>query len=216
MLDPAAEDIAGRTRTSLHGIAELVLAGPQYAASRTIRLRVTPGGFATVADPDLRVDGLELVSPKGRLPLGATYAGLARSAGVEPRHLRDVYEVGPGVHEDDAVVVDPDAVAAVLEALAHGDAAMRSFAPDEQPVLWPEHFDVGVSLHEVNYGVSPGDAHVAEPYAYIGPWTLREGPFWNRPFGAARSLTELPDVAALAEFFADGAAHAAEDPPQRP
>ena len=59
MSQQTAED----TRRSLHGVAELVLAGPQYAASQSIRLCVTPGGFGTVTTPDLRVEGLELVSP---------------------------------------------------------------------------------------------------------------------------------------------------------
>ena len=37
------------TRRSLHGVAELVLAGPQYRATGKLRLGVVPGGFATVA-----------------------------------------------------------------------------------------------------------------------------------------------------------------------
>ena len=81
-------------------------------------------------------------------------------------------------------------------------------------MLWPEHFDIGISVDEVNYGVSPGDAHIGEPYAYVGPWSPREGAFWNTPFGAARTLTELPDVVAVSAFFHDGAQHAAEDPPR--
>ena len=48
-----------RTRQSLHGVAEMVLAAPQYDTSGSIRLRVTPGGFGTTADPDLRVDGID-------------------------------------------------------------------------------------------------------------------------------------------------------------
>jgi hypothetical protein len=205
------ENLEG-TRRSLHGVAEMVLAGPQYDTCGSIRLRVTPDGFGTVAVPDLRVEGLELVSASARLPLGGTFAGLARAAGVRARTLRDVYASGPGVVEDDPVQVDPDAVALILEALARGDAAMRAFAPDEEPVLWPEHFDVGISLAEVNYGVSPGDSDVAEPYAYVGPWQPREGPFWNRPFGAMRLLSEAPDVSAIAEFFGEGARRAVADP----
>jgi hypothetical protein len=200
------------TRRSLHGVAELVLAGPQYVASRSIRLRVTPSGFGTVADPDLRVDGSELVSPRGRLPLGGTFAGLARASGVEARPLRDVYADGPGVTPDEQVMVDPDAALVVLDAFARGDAAMRAFAPDQQPVLWPEHFDVGIAVAEVNYGVSPGDAHVPEPYAYVGPWAQREGVFWNKDFGAMRLLTEVPDVDSLVAFFHEGAVRAATDP----
>lgn len=200
------------TRQALHGVAELVLAGPQYAESHDIRLRVTPGGFGTVAAPDLRVDGLELVTPSARLPLGGTFAGLARAAGVEARSLRDVYDDGPGVTEADEIHVEPGAVAVILEAFTRGDTAMRAFAPDQEPVLWPEHFDLGISLDEVNYGVSPGDSHLPEPYAYVAPWSPRAGAFWSAPFGAARPLTELGDVDSLVRFFREGAARADADP----
>ncbi len=199
------------TRRSLHGVAELVLAGPQYAASRTIRLRVTPGGFGTVAAPDLRVDGLELVTPTARLPLVGTFADLARAVGVQARALRNVYAAGPDVGENDAVEVDPAAAGVIHEAFARGDAAMRAFAPGHEPVIWPEHFDVGISVGEVNYGVSPGDAHLGAPYAYVGPWSPREGAFWNTSFGAARSLETLPDADAVAAFFEEGASRVTVD-----
>ena len=203
----------GRTRRSLHGVAELVLAGPQYTESREIRLRVTPGGFGTVTTPDLRVAGLELVSTTGRVPLAGTFGGLAEAVGVEARALRDVYADGPGVGVDDVVSVDPGAARLVLDAFAAGDAALRDFAPGEQPVLWPEHFDLGISIQEVNYGVSPGDDHVPEPYAYVGPWTPRDGGFWNGPFGATRTMGDTPDVRAVVAFFREGAGRAAADPP---
>jgi hypothetical protein len=203
-----------RTRSSLHGLAELVLAGPQYAESDTIRLRITPGGFGTVAAPDLRIEHLDLVTQTTRLPLGGTFAGIARAAGVDARALRDVYSGGPGVSLDDPVVVDPHAAQIVLEAFANGDLALRCFAPDAEPVLWPEHFDLAITVAEVNYGVSPGDSHLPEPYAYVGPWTPRSGAFWNTAFGAARPLTELDGVDALVEFFHGGALHAVADPPR--
>ncbi len=205
-----------RTRRALHGVAELVLAAPQYDQSQEIRLRVTPGGFGTVTSPDVRVDRLELVCATARVPLGGTFAELARAAGVVARTLRDVYAEGPDVAPDDPVVVDPEAVEVVCEAFAAGDAAMRAFAPAEEPVLWPEHFDIGITLAEVNYGVSAGDAHVPEPYAYVGPWTRREGDFWNTAFGAARPLAQLPDSDALVAFFREGAARAVADPPRAP
>ena len=199
-----------RTRRSLHGIAELVLAGPQYAAVGSIRLRVTPGGFGTVGAPDVRVEGLELVTPTARLPLDGTFAGLARAAGVEARSLRDVYADGPAVAPDDVVEVDPEAAGVVLDAFASGDAALRAFAPDQQPVLWPEHFDVGIAVAEVNYGVSPGDSGIPEPYAYVGPWTPRTGDFWNTSFGAARPVATLGSDRALLAFFREGGERAAE------
>jgi hypothetical protein len=72
-------------------------------------------------------------------------------------------------------------------------------------VLWPEHFDLGVTVAEVNYGVSPGDSFLEVPYAYVGPWSLDDvqGDFWNAPFGAARPVAGLAD---LGGFFAEGAA----------
>ncbi len=113
---------------------------------------------------------------------------------------------------DDPVVVDADRLAVLTDALALGDAALRAFAPELEPVLWPEHLDVAITRDEVNFGVSPGDGFLAEPYAYVGPWEPRTGPFWNQPFGAARPLTELADLASLVAFFAEGAALAADAP----
>jgi hypothetical protein len=198
-----------RTRTALHGVAELLLAGPQYDASGTIRLRVVAGGIATVAEPDLRLVGTELRGPSGSHPLAGTYAEAAAGLGVEPRSLDDVYRDTAGVSADDVIEVDADQLAVLLDALARGDAALRSFAPSQEPVLWPEHLDVGVTVDEVNFGVSPGDGLIPEPYAYVGPWTPRSGSFWNQPFGAARPLSGLDDVAG---FFAEGAERAGSDP----
>jgi hypothetical protein len=203
------------TRRTLHGIAELLLAGPQYAASGTIRLRAVPGGLTTVAAPALRLDSGELVSETGRHPLTGTFADAAAALGVEPRPLDDVYSDSTGVTPDESLDVDPAALAVLVDALAAGDAALRAFAPDQEPVVWPEHLDVGISMaaEEVNYGVSPGDSFLGEPYAYVGPWKQRTGDFWNQSFGAAVPLTELAATgAALEEFFRQGSERAASDP----
>ncbi|HVK22156.1 MAG TPA: hypothetical protein VM677_12435 [Actinokineospora sp.] len=198
------ESVLIRTRSALHGAAELLVAGPQYAASADIRLRVTPGGFGTATLPDLRIDGVDLVAGDRRVPLAGTYADIAAAAGVVCRDLLDVYQGGIKVAETDAVDVDADAARLLADAFARGDAALRSFAPDAEVVLWPEHFDIGITVDEVNYGVSPGDGFLAAPYAYVGPWTTREGEFWNGPFGAARPMSELPDAAAVEAFFREG------------
>jgi hypothetical protein len=192
------------TRRSLHGVAELVLAGPQHRRGGGIQLRVVPGGFGTVAWPDLRVDGESLVTHTGPLRLAGSYAELATAAGVDASRLDDVYSGGPKVAVDEFIEVDPDAARLLEEAFARGDAALRALAPDDMPILWPEHFDVGVTVGEVNYGVSPGDDAIPEPYAYVGPWNPQTGDFWNAPFGAARLLTDLPDAAAIGEFFMTG------------
>jgi hypothetical protein len=193
------------TRLAWHGVAELVLAGPQFRRSGTIRLRVTPGGFATVAAPDLRVDREWLVAGEDRVPLnGSTCAKLADAAGVDVGRPEGLYAGGSGVGPGERLDVAPDAAAYLAGCFERGAAALQGFAPQERPVLWPEHFDVGISVDEINYGVSPGDSSLDEPYAYVGPWRTRSGEFWNAPFGAARPMRELPDVDAVTEFFRTG------------
>jgi hypothetical protein len=201
-----------RTRTALHGVAELLLAGPQYAASGTIRLRVATGGIATVADPDVRLLDGELVGPAGRQPLRGSYAEVGVAVGVTPRSLEDVYRDRAEVAPADPIELDPGRLATLVDALAVGDAALRSFAPGSEPVLWPEHLDVAITLDEVTFGVSPGDALLPEPYAYVGPWKPRSGPFWDQPFGAARSLSGLDGAAGVAAFFHEGSERAGTDP----
>ncbi|HEY3691425.1 MAG TPA: hypothetical protein VGL46_14200 [Pseudonocardiaceae bacterium] len=77
------------------------------------------------------------------------------------------------------------------------------------PVLWPEHFDIGISVDAVNYGVSAGESYLQEPYAYIGPHQPRSGTFWNAPFGAARPVAALTDTAGILRFFREGRDRAA-------
>jgi hypothetical protein len=199
------DDAYSTTRRALHGVAELLLAGPQHRRSGTIRLRVTPGGFGTVAEPAAQVQGLDLVAGGLRMAMdGATYADLGTALELAAGAPQDLYPDGSGAALDDVVRLDPDAAHAVLDALATGDDALRRLDPSQQPVLWPEHFDVGLTLGEVNYGVSPGDAYLAEPYAYVGPWQSREGDFWNAPFGAAQPLAVLGAADAVLTFFHDG------------
>jgi hypothetical protein len=108
------------------------------------------------------------------------------------------------VDPDERIELDPSAARLFADAFACGDAALRALAPEVEPVLWPEHFDVAITLDEVNYGLSPGDDGITEPYAYVGPWKQQTGTFWNAPFGAARLLTDLPNAEAVAEFFRTG------------
>jgi hypothetical protein len=199
------------TRRAWHGVAELLLAGPQYRRSGTIRLRVSPGGFATVAAPELRVDGTDLVAGDTRIALsGLTYAEAAARAGVDVGAPAEVYPDGSAVQPDETIALAPDIVAVLVDSFARADAGLRGFSAESTPVLWPEHFDVGITVDEVNYGMSPGDGYLDEPYAYVGPWRSRTGDFWNAPFGAARPMRDLPDVEAVRRFFAEGRAHAAD------
>ncbi len=227
------------TRRSLHGVAELLLAGPQYRAHGTIRLRVTPGGFGCVVNP-ARVEGARLVWPGGQVALVGSCRELAAALVVDPAPPEGLYADTSGVDPDDELAVDPGAAGLLADWFARGDAALRALVagagggeprpggagsgsgaaaggsalvtdlgagadrggrPGPEPVLWPEHFDLGVTLDEVNYGVSPGDAGHPTPYAYVGPWTVPEGEFWNAPFGALRGMAGLPDADAVTAFF---------------
>ena len=193
------------TRQALHAVAELLLAGPAFAKDADIRLRATPGGFGVWRQPGPRVDGTDLVIGDRRVPLVGTIASVADAAELVPRNLADVYADVVAVSVDAPLRVSADAAAAVGTAFDHGSKALSAFAPDAEPVLWPEHFDIGISLGEINYGVSPGDTSIEVPYAYVGPWQVPSGPFWNQPFGAARPMTDLPTPQDIIGFFEEGA-----------
>jgi hypothetical protein len=166
---------------------------------------VTPGGFATIKDPALVVSHGDLVLGEVRVPLaGTTCAALGALIGEPAGAPADRYAGGSGVAPDEVLQLDPDALAVLVHGFDIGAAALRAFASGQTPVLWPEHFDVSVTLDEVNYGVSPGDAYLDEPYAYVGPFEPRTGPFWNAPFGAARALSDLSTVDNIVAFFAEG------------
>jgi hypothetical protein len=125
--------------------------------------------------------------------------------GVEATSLAQLYRDGSGLALDDALEVDADAAAQVADAFAAGDAALRALAPGETPILWPEHFDIGITADEVNYGVSAGDTYLAVPYAYVGPWSPPgQDDFWNAPFGRAVPVEEIGDTDAVLAFFSEG------------
>lgn len=197
------EHVLSATRRSLHAVAEQLLAGPQYREHGTIRLRVAPGGFGQVRG-SLRVDGAALVANGARVPLTGTIAAVAAAAGLQASVPEGLYGDHAELGADDELAVDETAAALLADWFARGDAGLRAFAPDEEPVIWPEHFDLAVATGEVNYGISPGDGGHQSPYAYVGPWTPREGAFWNAPFGSLRAANELPDSLAVAAYFADG------------
>jgi hypothetical protein len=214
------------TRQSLHAIAETLLAGPQHRLTGTIRLYAAPGGFRTgpLGSPDrlVAVRGVDLVvtGPSGErlLPLRGTLGDLATEAGLDFGPPLGVYAPSSGAAATDEVHVDADDAALIARAFAIGDEACRrlgaTYAPDEPPapVLWPEHFDLGIALDGVNYGVSPGDGLIPEPYAYVGPHEARRGAFWDQPFGAARLVEHLHGVDGLLAFFEQGRLQAANDP----
>jgi hypothetical protein len=172
------------TRRSLHAVAESVIAGPQYRRFGTIRLAQRPGGFGGIALA-VAVVGTELEADGERVGLsGTTCRRLAEVAGLDVGPPVGLYTDGSDLEVDDELVVDPEAAASLAEWYATGDQALRRLAPGAEPVLWPEHFDLAVSLDDATFGVSPGDQYSVEPYAYVSVAEPPVGDLWNAPFGA--------------------------------
>jgi hypothetical protein len=212
------------TRRSLHAVAEGLLAGPQYRATGTIRLAVRPGGPATSRAHGsfslIAIEGTDLLVVRGdrrlRLPLTGTCGALAAAAGLPVDRLDDVYPGTVRPQPSTPIDVDPDAAATLAAAWNLGDQALRAFAAehtdnhDPRPVLWPEHLDVAITVDGSDYGVSPGDDAIPEPYAYISTAVGNNDAFWNQPFGAARLLSHLPDLRAVVDFYRTGHALAGQ------
>jgi hypothetical protein len=224
-------DRLAATRDGLHRVAEHVLAAARYAASGEIGLAPSPGGFRTPPfGPDgrfLAVDGTELVAggAAGSRRTGlTTIRAAAEFAGITPSAPARVYEPATPLNLDEPLAIDPLATRLLAEWYQLGARALSRLAagiPGDQPgpvVLWPEHFDVGITAAAVNYGASPGDEHIAEPYVYAGP---HDGPppgdpaFWNTPFGAARTWRQTGTVAEATAFFRDARARARATTPTR-
>lgn len=192
-------------RRQLHVIAEWLLAGPQHAASGTIRLEAGDGTIATVADPPVSVAAAGLTYDGSTWPLRGTVRQLGTSAGLACERPDVIYhDAVPG---DCTTTLDAsvEAFEAVLAVYDVGAEALDSFS-SETPILWPEHFDLSVRTSNVNFGVSPGDESSALPYAYVGPDAVDDSPFWNAPFGAQLLIDPAsPDcVAAIVAFFEQG------------
>lgn len=196
------------TRRQLHQVAESLIAGPQWRTAGTIRLTVTPDGFAGAAVA-VGVSGTELVWAGGAAELAGPVRDIVKSAGLDVGPPQGVYRVADPLQLDDRLEVDRDAAARAHRAHSCGANALTAAFPDSNPVLWPEHFDVAITESAVNYGVSAGDEFHPFPYAYVGPPEIPSGPFWNAPFGALHPVDAELDVDALtsqiADFFQRGA-----------
>ncbi|WP_322749586.1 MULTISPECIES: hypothetical protein [unclassified Frankia] len=215
-------DRFGQTRTSLHTLAEHVLAASRYRATGRIGLVVRPGGFGTPPfGPDHRtvsVEGCELVvranGEIGRTDI-TTLRSAGQAAGIEPGAPSAVYTPATSLDLDAPLVVDPTAAQLIADWYALADEALRRFTAEIDPdapspiTLWPEHLDVALAASGVNYGASPGDDYVNDPYLYVGPPSLPTTPpdpdgFWNQPFGASLSWEKAHSVDQAVEFFRAG------------
>lgn len=196
-------------RMQLHAVAEWLLAGPEHATSSTIRLEAVDGGIATVADPAISVTSAGLTYGDLILPLRGTISELAAAAGL-PGERPDVeyHDAVPGGLVT-ALTAPPAAYDAVLRVFTFAAEVLDEFS-SQTATLWPEHFDMGLREDDVNYGISPGDAGQPQPYAYVGPDTVDDNPFWNEPFGASLVIDpQDPECAArVRDFFEQGRAAA--------
>jgi len=214
-----------------------VLAPARKAATGRIGLRATAGGFGTPVFGDagrLRVEGASLLRE---------VAGDARSTAITSlRAAADFAGVtlapDPGIGPDPPPLGDADAPLPVSAAAGAALGAWFAFSASllgelrdgfngegracSEVQLWPEHFDLGCSIDGVNFGCSPGDGHVGEPYVYVGPWNtdgFPDGGFWNASFGAVLSYAELlaaDDQRATALGFLRGGAGLALERAARP
>jgi hypothetical protein len=225
-LEPVPQAWA-ETRQAMRRLACYVLSPARKAANGKIGLRYTYGGFGTPffgADEQLRVEGVSLIRQRGESAELIPITSLAEAAAFAGVTLSEDPGVGselPGLGDPDAPLpIDPAAAkrlgdwygfsASVLEAFrAELNAAGRACGRVQ---LWPEHFDMGCGIEGVNFGCSPGDDFLTEPYVYVGPWNterLPDGGFWNAPFGAALPYKELLGASdqrgAALEFLRRGA-----------
>jgi hypothetical protein len=208
------------TRRSLHQVAEHVLsAARKRATGHEIALVPGEGGVRTPPLPDGRVialiDGdIAVIDDKGvrRAPLTSPRAA-AEFVGTEPGFPWTKHPPGTESMPDAPLVVDLDAARVLADWFALGEAALRelaaTLAPGAEPTpqIFPEHFDLAITVAEVNYGASPGDDAIAAPYLYVGPFA---GPpdgdeqFWNAAFGAYMTISEVSTRAAALAFFLNG------------
>jgi hypothetical protein len=221
------------SRSSLHIVAVHIVARARVQATGRFSLRVTPGGFGTpefgTDQRRVRVSGATLIiesDEQGRAAQasraidGKSLLDLAAFAGVDLDDPIDVGHDTPSLEDPGApLTVNQADARALAEWLALTNAALDQLLPHlsvhADPTLvrlWPEHFDVAIDAAarsdvRANLGGSVGDGFNETPYLYVGPWTADrpgDGDYWNAPFGAARAVADIPDVAAAVDFFREG------------
>lgn len=214
MLDPLPETFAD-TRAAMHALAEHVIAPARYRAEGRIGLIPAPGGFGTPTFGDgerVRVEGVELIHerPGTTTRIGiTTLHDAAAFVGIPLGAPTDVYKPVTAAMPEVALAVDAVAAKALADWYALGaavlDKVLETYTAYEPTALtlWPEHFDLAASIGDeaagtrANYGASPGDTAISEPYLYVGPWddARRTGVLGAHPWGASISYSELAEAA---------------------
>ena len=229
MLAPLPDSFVA-TRDGLHRLAEHVIAPARYRVDGHIWLVATPGGFGTPTIGDgerVRVDGVELVHerPGTSTRVGITTLSVAaRFIGVPLGAPAGVYTPATSCDPDTALGLDAEAAGVLAAWIELGDsvlAELRETYAAHKPTntaLWPEHFDLACLLGDesegtrANYGASPGDDVIPQPYLYVGPFDAkrRTGRLGTHPWGSAITYDELAGAGdskgKAADFLLDGAA----------
>jgi len=210
--------VLATTRQSLHQVAEHLLAATRKRATGEITLAQAAGGFGTPPLPDgsaLAVDGTVLVvtGPAGerREPL-RSLAQAAAFAGVTAGFPWTKHPPATAFEPDAPLTLDDVAAAALADWFRVSQEALSALAGEvaaenpSEPQIFPEHFDLAITAGPVNYGFSPGDDAIPEPYVYVGPHQLPPPPgdFWNAPFGAYRTWSQVTDAAQALDFLRAG------------
>jgi hypothetical protein len=224
---PALPPEFDATRDALHAVAEQVVAAAYWHATTHIGLRPSPRGFGTPVYRDgerVRVDATALVHEQRgavRRHELTTLSAAAAFAGV-PLGAPTVYAPATRLAPEAPLAIDRDAALALAgwyalaAALLNDLRAAHLDLPSTELQIWPEHFDLACELgHEgtpdrANYGASPGDDSITEPYLYVGPHepARRTGAFARCSFGAAMTYSELRqagEAGAAARQFFEGA-----------
>lgn len=202
------------TRAALHRLAVYVISPAREAVTGRIGLRAVDGAFGTPlfgdAEIQLRVEGVDLVrstSSGEARTLITTLEEAAAFVGVDIDATRsDRFDVPAAGALDEKLDVDAAASAWLQSWYSFGDSvleALRAGFSAEEDVsvaqLWPEHFDLAISGGteasgaRANYGFSPGDGAIDEPYAYVGPWSADEltDSYWSGSTFSALRVSEI-------------------------
>ena len=207
-------------RQAVHAVAEFVLAGVRHGAIGRIGLQPGARGVETAPFGDhhrvVAVDGDELVDRdddgERRSPI-TTVRAAAAFFGVEPGIPNKLWTQVSTVGLDDPLVIEPGAVDALAAWFAFVTDALeglrRDGGADLDPLtLWPEGFDLATAGGGVNFGGSPGDVFIAEPYLYVGPhdrpYPADGGSYWNESFGAALRYDDITSLDQAVAFFTRG------------
>ena len=156
---------------------------------------------------------LHLVAPDGtsRSAPITTLRAAGAFFGIECGMPATVYPPATPLDLDSPLPVDATTAASIGAWLALGQDALTRIGashPDDGPEP-PSSCGPSTSTSAPPWARSTSDSprattSIPRPYAYVGPWTPKEGPFWNQPFGAARTVAELATVDDVLRFFEEG------------